>query len=176
MLCQLKGLDEAVIDFSAMERLPRLVYTKISRTFNKILMLKGIHADSTALFAAHHGPSFPATGTSKQAILPLHLKSGEKVRVKSVEEIRNTLDKNNKFHRLAFTPVMWKFCGNTYTVLKKMEKVFDERKWKLSKVKNMILLDGVYCDGAGGIDKIWDGCDRTCFIWWKEGWLERITE
>ncbi len=176
MLCQLQGLEKAVIDFSVIERLRRFVYASISRTYNKIPSLKGARADSATLFPDHQAPSVDTPSINKHAISPLCLKSGEKVRVKSVDEIRAMLDKDNKFQGLAFTPVMWKFCGNTYTVLKKMEKVFDERKWKLSKVKNMVLLDGVFCDAAGGIDKAWDGCDRTCFIWWKEGWLERSSE
>jgi hypothetical protein len=99
------------------------------------------------------------------------------VRVKSFEEIMGTLNDENKFQGLAFTPAtMSKYCGGTYTVLRRVGKIFDEKKWKLSKIMNVIYLDSVYCDGAGGAEKEWDGCDRLCFIMWKEGWLERISD
>ena len=105
---------------------------------------------------------------------PLHLMPGEQVRVKSYEEIQEILDQNRKFQGLTFTVAQRKYCGATYTVLKRLEKVFDERKWKLSKIRDTVLLDGAVCDGAGGITREWDGCDRHCLLWWKEAWLERV--
>jgi hypothetical protein len=106
----------------------------------------------------------------------LNLAAGDRVRVKSHEEIMATLNAEGRFQGLSYTPAMKKHCGGTYAVFKRVDLVFDERRWKLSKIRNVVLLEGVYCDGAGGPGKEWDGCDRSCFIWWKEGWLERAPQ
>ena len=98
------------------------------------------------------------------------------MKVRSLEEIQKTLDKGNKCQGLAYTPAMRKYCGGTYYVLKRVEKVFDERNWKLSSIKDVVLLDSVFCDGSGGVGKAWDGCDRTCYLWWKEAWLEKLSK
>jgi hypothetical protein len=94
--------------------------------------------------------------------------------VRSLDEILKTLDQNGKYQGLSFTVAQRKYCGNTCTVLKRLEKVFDERRWKLSRIKDTVLLEGVVCDGAGGVFREWDGCDRHCLLWWKEAWLKRI--
>ena len=176
MLCQLQGLKESVVELSFFEMLPRRILKKIFYSFDRIKRFIGIKSVDISL--CYNSQKTFTTYKKEQhtRIFPLKLKAGEEVMVKSAEEIKKTLDHNNKFQGLAYTPVMWKYCCGKYTVLKRMEKVFDERKWKLSKVKNMVLLDGVICDGAGGLEKEWDGCDRSCFIWWKEGWLERVDE
>jgi hypothetical protein len=33
-----------------------------------------------------------------------------------------------------------------------------------------VLLDGVMCDGTEH-----GGCDRSCFLFWREEWLKRVT-
>ncbi len=172
MLCQLKGIEEALVNFSFFDRLKRKIIYLLCFIKSKIYKENSTYSQNTNNISSIKTPS----QNCANKIIPLNLRAGELVKVKSVEEIKRTLDQNNKYQGLAYTPVMWKFCGGTYTVLKKVELVFDERKWKLSKVKNIVLLDGVFCDGVGGIEKAWDGCDRTCFIWWKEGWLERLQD
>jgi hypothetical protein len=121
--------------------------------------------------AADH--PLPAAQGPAEAPPLLRLQAGERAKVKSLEEIRATLDANGKCQGLAYTPAMEKFCGGTYRVFKRVDLAFDERKWKLSKMRNVVILDGVLCDGQGGLDKTWTGCDRSCFVWWKEAWLER---
>jgi hypothetical protein len=175
MLCQLQCLEGAVIDFTMMERLAVIVKRKAHGRYQRA---RGLFSSQTECpLEQSRGKKGSGDGVARVNIPPLNLKEGEMVRVKSFEDIMATLDEENKFQGLAFTPVtMRKYCGGTYRVLKRVEKIFDERKWKLSKIKNVVLLDGVYCDGAGGIQKDWDGCDRLCFIWWKEGWLERASK
>ncbi len=175
MICQLKSLQEAVIDFS--------LFQKIFRCLFKIIHLI-LHSSSKNLCAridqsnflsvrVHDATDYKISQISK---FQLNFHAGDKVRVKSWDDILKTLDNNNKFQGLACTPTMKRYCGETHRVLKRLEKVFDERRWKLSRIRNVVLLENVYCDGAGGIEKDWDGCDRTCYLWWKEGWLEKICE
>ncbi len=164
MICQLQSLAEAGEEFSFFEKLPQLFLRNLYHIF-KALKKPAFKPSENLQSRQKEKISFPI----------LKLKPGEKVRVKSLEEIKLTLDEHNKCQGLAYTPSMNKYCEGTYTVLKRVEKIFDERRWRLVKLKNVVILDGVYCDGAGGLDKAWDGCDRTCFILWKEAWLERIS-
>ncbi len=107
----------------------------------------------------------------------LGLEPGDRVQVKSVDEIAATLDEEGKFEGLAYIPaLMDRYCGRTYTVRKRAVRFFDERNWRMVKVKNVVLLDEVYCEPPGHIDCDWAGCDRTCFLFWKEGWLRRVAE
>jgi len=174
MLCQLKCLDQSVVELPLHERLRRTALKKIMFIVRNVTPIIGTVMDRSVT-KRQEKPSGDSN-SDKVHISTLNLREGEWVRVKSFEDIKTTLDENNKFQGLSFTFAQKKFCGGTYRVFKRLERVFDERKWKLSRIKNVVLLENVYCDGAGGIDRDWDGCDRMCFLWWKEIWLERVPE
>jgi hypothetical protein len=98
----------------------------------------------------------------------LQLRPGEPVEVKSLEEILATLDDKGTFRGLTFTPEMRQHCGKRYRVFKRLELMFDEYHKSQRRVKNTVLLEGVVCGGAGL------GCDRSCFLYWREVWLRRV--
>jgi hypothetical protein len=56
-------------------------------------------------------------------------------------------------------------------VLKVVERFYDEVQGRMLRCKNVVFLDGVYCDGSGHPDT--HGCDRTCFSFWRTEWLEK---
>jgi hypothetical protein len=176
--CQLQSLEQSVIELHPAEKIYRRLRWKtfaLSRLAwsRAVGLLRGKRSGDAGLPSA--GPS-GASRPGPDAFPALCLKPGDRVRVKSHEEILATLDADRQFQGLSYTPAMKRYCGGVYVVFKRVDRVFDERRWKLSKIRNVVLLEGVYCDGAGGPGKEWDGCDRSCFIWWKEGWLERETE
>jgi hypothetical protein len=51
-----------------------------------------------------------------------------------------------------------------------VEKFLDERDYLMKKCKGMVTLDGVLCEGT--ID--FGACDRGCFFFWREEWLEKL--
>lgn len=103
----------------------------------------------------------------------LNLKKGDTVKVRSSEEIAKTLDATNRFERCEFMETMWQFCGGTYKVLKRVEKILDPWTNKLRKCKNLVILDGLLCNG----DKTHaTACDRTCLYYWNEAWLEKVSD
>jgi len=106
--------------------------------------------------------------TTENAVL--NLQPGEVVEVKSLEEILVTLDASGKLNGLVFTPEMRKHCNKQYRVFKRLELMFDEYHKSQRRVKNTVLLEGVVCEGAGL------GCDRCCFLYWREAWLRRVNE
>jgi hypothetical protein len=102
------------------------------------------------------------------------LSAGETVRVRSIAEIRATLDANGTCRGLGYLPdVMDRYSGGTFTVRKRIDLFFDERRWKMLKLRNVVILDGVHCESPTYSAPAWAGCDRNCFLFWKEDWLER---
>jgi hypothetical protein len=162
MDCHIQCFEEVSEEFTFKEKFPIMIKRNLLHIWR--------------IFKKTKSPYYIETESERPVIPPLNLQPGEKVRVKSLEEIKKTLNKDHKYQGLSFFAPMEKFCGGTYFVRKRVEKIFNERKWKMSKIKNVVLLDGVFCNGIGGIEKEWDGCDRNCYIWWKEGWLERVTD
>ena len=98
-------------------------------------------------------------------------KSGDIVKVRSREQIEQTLDEKNQFEGVEFMETMWPYCGETHRVFKRVERILDPYEDRLRKCKNMVILEGLFCHGdpAHALE-----CDRTCLYYWKESWLERI--
>lgn len=101
----------------------------------------------------------------------LALEPGEWVQVKTKEEIRATLDQNGKNHGLAFTVEMMRFCGGTFRVLRRLDKMIQEPTHKLIEVRNTVILEGVICDGCHILR---GGCPRDNYHFWREIWLRRV--
>jgi hypothetical protein len=110
--------------------------------------------------------SLPASGPD------LHLRAGDVVRVRSREEIARTLDAAGTFRGCGFMPNMYAFCGRELRVLKPVERFFDERRWRMLRCHNVVLLEGATCNPT--FDADFRGCDRTCFLFWRTEWLERV--
>ena len=99
------------------------------------------------------------------------LNAGDWVHVRSWEEIQSMLDPFKETRGCAFLEDMRKYCGTKQRVLKSMERFLDERDYKVKKARGVILLDNVICNGTPTFGK----CDRCCFLFWREEWLEKIT-
>lgn len=100
----------------------------------------------------------------------LGLQPGERVRVKSPEEIAVTLDPRGRNRGLAFTPQMLPFCGREYRVIGRVEKAIMETTGEMRRLKNTVILEGVTCDGH----TILGGCSRHVYHLWREIWLQRV--
>jgi len=96
----------------------------------------------------------------------------DRVRVKSAEEIEQTLDVRRRLHGCPFAEPMFRYCGQEFVVAKRIERFFDEARGKLVRCNNIVILDGVFCDGSGYPQS--RGCDRTCYFFWRVEWLEKV--
>ena len=103
---------------------------------------------------------------------PLGLKKGDLVRVKSKKDIIKTLDESHRLNGCAFMDEMSQFCETEQAVYKKVEYFFDERLCKFFKAKDIVLLDGLKCSGK--LSSFGPRCDRSCYYFWKEAWLEKL--
>lgn len=106
----------------------------------------------------------PVTGKRRR------FKEGDIVRVLTLEELRPLMDEHRRTEGLTFMAGMEKYCNKRLMVKKRVRTIFDERAWKMLKIKNTYILEGAICDSRGLYDK--EGCDRCCFYFWKDVWLE----
>lgn len=104
----------------------------------------------------------------------LDLQPGELVQIRSPREIAATLDANGRNRGMRFDiPEQGPFCGNTYRVLKRVERLLDERTGELVELKNScIILDNVVCSGNYSQKRLF--CPRAIYPYWREIWLRRV--
>ena len=97
---------------------------------------------------------------------------GSMVRVRSREEILATLNERNKLEGCFFMQEMFGYCGKEYKVIRKVENFFDEASMEMRRARTTFLLEGLHCSGklTGYVTK----CDRNCYSFWKEAWLEKV--
>lgn len=91
------------------------------------------------------------------------------MQVLSEDEIKATLDDTKRHKGLYFMPEMRKYCGQTLRVRKRVENIMLEsnREMRRVRIPTVILEDSV-CDGESS-----GGCDRSCYLLWREIWLKR---
>jgi hypothetical protein len=100
----------------------------------------------------------------------LGLQPGDLVRVKTREEIAATLDSRGKNRGLKFTDFMSSYCGGTFRVLVRLDKMILETSGELKDIQNTVLLENVTCNGF----VCWGLCPRKQYHFWREAWLERV--
>lgn len=117
-------------------------------------------------------PYMPPRTNKKTPHESLHLIPGELVKVKSKEEILQTLDANYKNRGLWYDVEMLPFCGKTFRVIGRVDQLLNERTGKMMKLSNdCIILHGVTCNG-----EYHQFCPRSEYIYWREIWLQRVSD
>jgi hypothetical protein len=103
----------------------------------------------------------------------LGLQLGEWVRVRSPEEIGRTLNAGAAHRGLLFTHEMVQYCGMTFRVRSRVDRLIDENTGKLLHMKQeCIALEDVVCKGHY-TSGAWF-CAREHLPLWREDWLERV--
>lgn len=111
---------------------------------------------------------------SKTPSANLNLQVGEWVRVKSYNEILGTLDVNNKNRGLQFDAEMVPYCGRSFRVLRRVNKILDEKTGRMTEFKTpCIMLEGVICESRYSECRLF--CPRSIYSYWREIWLERVS-
>jgi hypothetical protein len=95
---------------------------------------------------------------------------GDLVQVKGLDEILNTLDAEGKLEGMPFMPEMARYCGQQVRVARRANKTCVEG-FTLRRLERTVLLEGLRCDGSAH-----EGCQRGCFLFWKEAWLRPCEE
>ena len=102
----------------------------------------------------------------------LGLQPGELVRIKSHEEILETLNSRNTNRGLYFDAESVPYCGGTYRVLKQVTKIINESTGRMQEMKTpCVILDTVVCQSRYSECRLF--CPRSIYPYWREIWLER---
>ena len=91
---------------------------------------------------------------------------GDRVQIRSFEEIEATLDSDGCLQNVPFMPEMISRCGKQFVVRHRLTKTCVEG-YGARLLGRTVTLEGAYCDGSGH-----EGCQRCCPLLWKEAWLK----
>jgi hypothetical protein len=100
----------------------------------------------------------------------LGLQAGEIVEIKSLEEMRQTLDTRGRNRGLVCDIELGKFCGTRYRVLSRLDQMISESDGRMRKLQGTVILDGNLCMCA----RVLGGCPRREYTYWRELWLKRV--
>jgi hypothetical protein len=104
--------------------------------------------------------------------VPLKLRPGDVVEVRSEEEILATLDERGAIDGLPFMPEMLAYCGKRLRVELRADKTCDTINYAgARRMYDTVHLAGTRCDGQAH-----GGCQAGCLFFWKEAWLKRVGE
>lgn len=119
------------------------------------------------------GDSLVGPCEKRTPVLRLNLAVGQRVRVRSLEEIQTTLDTNGCNRGLWFDPAeMAPFCGKQMVVSRVIRRLIDEATGELKELKvPSIVLSETECSGV-----FRRFCSRGMLHFWREIWLERIDQ
>jgi hypothetical protein len=134
---------------------------------------------AVALFNALQGlrggagyPRLFSRATGRTPTRRLGLQPGERVRVRPREEIEPTL-KDGRNRGLWFDVECVQFCGGTYRVGPRVERIIDEQTGEMLELgSDCLILEGVYCKGYYTPQRRF--CPRRIYPYWREIWLERV--
>jgi ribosomal protein L34 len=174
--CQLQELINAGSELTARNRLRGFALRMLTALERRIYRARGALGQKH-LALPQASPNFEISRIEEGGMVPAGkpggiFKPGEKVMVLSREEIEETLDKDRRCKSLEFMDRMAAYCGRPMVVKKHVQCIFDERKWRMVRIKDTYILEGAICEGQGMYEK--EGCDRCCYFFWKDQWLRRV--
>jgi hypothetical protein len=92
---------------------------------------------------------------------------GDEVEVRSLDEIRSTLDATGCLAAMPFMREMERFCGRKLRVVRVVDKIYDYNRTRLMRhLDRCVLLSGLRCDGSDH-----GGCQAACYLLWRVEWL-----
>jgi hypothetical protein len=168
-VCQLYSVPKLATGYSAQPNQSLTAYIKSGLAVPWNLYVKKWIKKYYYKFISAQGEA-PFQAASKVFAPVVAFQKGDLVRVRSVSDIRSTLDPFRELRGCSFLPAMQQYCDTEQRVFKVMKRFVDERDYKPKKTKGIILLENVVCEGT----PLYGDCDRCCFLFWREEWLEKI--
>ena len=132
------------------------------------------------LYPLWRGSPFPRRhGTIPEGeatpVANLNIQPGELVRIKPYSEILTTLNTRDRNRGLYFDSEEVPYCGKEFRVLKRLERIVNERTGKMQEMKTpSLILDGVICESRYSECRL--GCPRSIYSYWREIWVQRVGE
>ncbi len=148
-----------------------LKYNRAPASLAAKSFLIAIYNKLAAGFSWRSWKAVTGSANNGHGLTPLNLKPGEAVRVKTLDQIKATLDEEGKNQKMLFAPAMAEYCGQVMKVRDRVENIVLEATTRQRKIKDTVMLEGAVCDGV---------CHRLCprrsLLFWRECWLERVNE
>ncbi len=177
-LCQLRWLDDSLTPLTAVDEGIRYIRAKAAglrrRAFALLSRASGMEPEPYGGRPRWIEREDGTLRTRAPRKLTGGLKAGDLVEVLSVEDIDLTLDSERKHDGLKFLRPMEQYCGRRFRVLKPVRRILDEHNRVMQKTRDTVILDGGICHGRGLYGR--EGCDRSCFFFWKAAWLRKLEE
>lgn len=106
---------------------------------------------------------------TKTPVKRLDLQPGEQVKIRSRQEIRQTVDRDGRNRGLSFDVEMTPYCGRSMKVERRVNRLIDDWTGRMLDLpSDCIVLEGALCKG------LYHGlCTRRTDTYWREIWLER---
>jgi hypothetical protein len=171
--CQASELTKAADPLARRRRLERYFAGFLAGNFNAVQM-----ASDVAIWLYWRRIRSFLGMTPRGQVKPtptesLRLHPGEWVEVKSLREIRNTLNERGQNRGLYFTPDMRLSCGRKYRVKGRIDKIIVDGTGAVRQLHDTVCLEGSTCGCSyvGGLGS--GGCSRCEVVYWRESWLRR---
>lgn len=120
-------------------------------------------------------PRLEGKAVGRTPTTDLGLREGELVEVRSQAEIMPTIGADRKNRGLTFDVEMLPYCGKRLKVLRRVERIIDEKSGKLITLPSgCLVLDGAVCSGNYSSGRLF--CPRAVYPYWREIWLKRAGE
>jgi hypothetical protein len=153
--------------------LVKVLRTLLIEALNRVQLISRHRLPQFLLFRG--GQTYPFTaGTLAKEQAPsakLGLQPGDRVRIKSKDEIVKTLDQTSHNRGLSFDAEMVKYCGRTATVRSRVQRLIDEPTGRMVHIRgDCIILEGVTC--TADYHRL---CPRGIYPYWREIWLEKLS-
>lgn len=169
--CQSSEFLKATLPLSMTQRFTKCLSAVVARNISAWGMMKRILVwmgwkTHNRFFGQHARGTMEKTPTEALGLQP-----GDMVEVKSLEEIRTTLNKEGRNRGLHFSADQRPFCGRKYRVRSRAENFIAEGTGEMKHFRNTVILEDVLCDSA---TFAFGGCYRADLLYWREIWLKRI--
>ena len=113
------------------------------------------------------------SGTYSSPEERLDLQPGDVVQVRGKKEIASTLDARGHCRGLSFDREMLPYCGGTYRVQDRVQRLIDDRTGRMIEIpSDCLILQGVVCSGERSLGRWF--CPREIYPYWREAWLRPI--
>jgi hypothetical protein len=120
-------------------------------------------------------PSILGLAKDKTPAEVQNFQPGELVQVRSKAEIMQTINARQRNRGLWFDVEMVPFCGKTFRVLRRVEKIINDKTGAMLRMSNScLILEGVVCGGCLSQNRLF--CPRSIYPYWHEIWLKRVDE
>lgn len=139
----------------------------------RYLIIAGFNAVMRMHWRGRPYPYIRGLAGDKTPTVTLNLQPGELVQVRSKDEIMRTINRHNRNRGLSLDVEMMPYCGRTFRVLARVERIIDEKTGRMRNMRNAcIILEGVTCGGCLSTNRLF--CPRSIYPYWHEIWLKRV--